>query len=412
MSRPGPPTTSPPGGPPLADAADLTGLPAAELDRRFYAFTIDRLIAWPLDLGAALLAYGLVADGSTVAGVLVVVATALLVGLAFSMAVGLTGLTPGKALLGLRVVRHASGTPIGVPAALLRTLVLGVGGLPTFGLGVATLAWTAVMDPGRQRRGWHDRVADSIVVDVRPVPTAVPEHDPGPRQIVNLTAMRLAPVPRPVPVAPPNRGSRPTTATAPAASPAPGPDQVAAPPTAPTPTPTPTTPERRFPRGPLAPRHAAEPAEPPQAPAPQPVPGLPAEPTSPRPPGAPTAERAAQPDGPAAGLAGWRVTFDTGQSLLVEGLTLLGRRPEPRPGEPVRHLVPLPSQDMSLSKTHAQLQVAADGVLVVTDRGSTNGSVLVRRGVARDLPAGRPTTLLSGDLVRLGDRQMTVAREG
>ena len=89
----------------------------------------------------------------------------------------------------------------------------------------------------------------------------------------------------------------------------------------------------------------------------------------------------------------------------------MGRRPEPRPGEAVGHLVALPSDDMSLSKTHAQFQVAGDGILVVTDRGSTNGSVLVRSGVARELPAGRATTLLPGDVVRFGDRQMTVARE-
>ena len=93
-------------------------------------------------------------------------------------------------------------------------------------------------------------------------------------------------------------------------------------------------------------------------------------------------------------LARWRVTFDTGETFVVEGLALVGRRPEPRPGEPVRHLVPLPSEDMSLSKTHAQFQVAPDGALVVMDRGSTNGSVLIRRGVPRDLSAGKPTTLL------------------
>jgi hypothetical protein len=114
---------------------------------------------------------------------------------------------------------------------------------------------------------------------------------------------------------------------------------------------------------------------------------------------------------PAAPAASWRVTFDTGDTFLVEGLGLVGRRPEGRPGEPVRHLVPLSSDDMSVSKTHAQFQVAADGVLVVMDRGSTNGSMLVRSGVARDLPPGKPTTLLSGDLVRFGDRSMTVVRE-
>ena len=57
------------------------------------------------------------------------------------------------------------------------------------------------------------------------------------------------------------------------------------------------------------------------------------------------------------------------------------------------------------------IQGAADLVLVVLDRGSTNGTVLVRQGVARELTAGKPTTLLSDDLVRFGDRQMTVVRE-
>ena len=117
----------------------------------------------------------------------------------------------------------------------------------------------------------------------------------------------------------------------------------------------------------------------------------------------------AEPTGPP---ARWRVSFDSGESFVVDGLTLVGRRPEPRSGEAVHQAVALRSEDMSLSKTHAQVQVVADGVLVVMDRGSTNGSVLMRQGVARDLTAGRPTTLLDGDHVRFGDRIMTVARDG
>jgi pSer/pThr/pTyr-binding forkhead associated (FHA) protein len=104
------------------------------------------------------------------------------------------------------------------------------------------------------------------------------------------------------------------------------------------------------------------------------------------------------------------VSFDSGETFVVEGLALVGRRPEPRAGEPVRHLIPLRSGDMSLSKTHAQFQVAPDGVLVVMDRGSTNGTVLTRQGISRPLGPGRSTTLVDGDLVRFGDRQMTVAR--
>ena len=108
--------------------------------------------------------------------------------------------------------------------------------------------------------------------------------------------------------------------------------------------------------------------------------------------------------------ARWRVTFDTGEQLEVEGLVLVGRRPEPRAGEPVRTLLALPSTDMSLSKTHAQFQVVPDGALVVMDRGSTNGSVLVRGGLYKKLEGGKPATLKHGDRVRFGDREMTVTR--
>lgn len=105
------------------------------------------------------------------------------------------------------------------------------------------------------------------------------------------------------------------------------------------------------------------------------------------------------------------MSFDSGESFVVEGLALVGRRPEPRDGEPVRHLVPLLSTDMSLSKTHAQVQVTPDDTLVVVDRGSTNGSILIREGVAKELTAGRASTLLDGDHVHFGDREMTVVRE-
>lgn len=343
---------------------------AASLDRRFYAFALDRLIAWGIDLGVALVVYQvLVADGSTLGAALLVVGTVLLVGLAFAVVQGLTGFTPGKLALGLRVVRPGTGTPMGVAPSLLRTLILGVSALPTFGLGLATLAWTAVMDRDRQRRGWHDHITESIVVDVRPVPVAETAPVSGPHPIVNLTAMRLVPAPQPVPV---------------------------------------SAPARRPPAGPSTPPHLPPPDAPAAAPPAAPAPAVTAPPSRP---GPSTAERTIMREGGGPGIARWRVTFDTGQTFLVEGLALVGRRPEPRQGEPVRHLVPLPSGDMSLSKTHAQFQVAPDGVLVVMDRGSTNGTALVRQGVTRELAAGKPTTLLSGDLVRFGDRQMTVVRE-
>ena len=66
---------------------------------------------------------------------------------------------------------------------------------------------------------------------------------------------------------------------------------------------------------------------------------------------------------------------------------------------------------MSVSKTHAQFQVVPDGAPAVMDRGSTNGSVVVRQGVSKPLTAGRPATPRDGDVVRFGDRTMTVTQE-
>jgi len=307
----------------MTAAPEAATLTAADIDRRFYAFVLDRLIAWSVVAVVAWVVYQfLVSPGGVGAAIVVVAITLMVVGLANALVLGRTGRSPGKAALGLRVVDVGAGVPIGVLPAIQRALILGGATLPTFGLGVATLAWTAVMDASRMRRGWHDRVTDAVVVDVRPAPGAPAVSEQPPRQIVNLTAMRLVP---------------------------------------------PTFSE----------------------PSPEPVIG----------------SRAIPP------LARWRVSFDSGESFLVEGLAVVGRRPEARPGEEVRHVVPLPSEDMSLSKTHAQFQVAHDGALVVMDRGSTNGSVLIREGVPKDLVAGKPTTLLPGDEVAFGDRRMTVARE-
>jgi uncharacterized RDD family membrane protein YckC len=313
---------------------DAPTFPVADLDRRFYAFVIDRIVVWAVFSVAATAAWrSFLSEGRPWEGLALIAGVVLPVLLVLAAVLGTTGVSPGKALLGVRVVHHGTGTPLGFPRALLRNLVLEVATLPTFGLGVATLAWTALMDPGGQRRGWHDQITQAVALDVRPVAATVDDEvAEGPRHIVNLTAMRLVPAPQAPPV------------PAPAHTPAP----------VPTPTPAPAA-------------------------APAPVP------------------------------TGWRVTFDTGESFSVEGLGLVGRGPQGRAGEPVRHLVPLRSHDMSLSKTHAQFHLARDGALVVMDRGSTNGSVLIRQGMTRDLTAGKPATLLNGDRVRFGDREMLVS---
>jgi uncharacterized RDD family membrane protein YckC len=328
------------------------GLRVADVDRRFYAFAIDRLIAWGVDLSVALaVQHYLLSRGHVLLGAVAIAATVLLVGAVFATMLGITASTPGTSFLGLRIVRATTGEPLGVGPAMLRTAVLGLAAVP-FGFGLAALAWTAVADTTRLRRGWHDHLVSSVVLDVRPLPVEHEADDSGPRHVVNLTAMRLVPARR--------------------TPPAPDPAQVPA-------------------RAPSRSRHAA----------PDPLDDSSVR-TSVRDP----ALAAGEP--PAA--ASWGLAFDTGERVVVDALVLIGRRPEPRSGEEGARLVSLPSSDMSVSKTHAQVVVAPDGALVVTDRGSTNGSVLRRQGVVKPLTAGRPATLLDGDVVTLGDRTVTVVR--
>ncbi|HWJ11769.1 MAG TPA: RDD family protein [Nocardioides sp.] len=394
MSLVPPPTTGP------------VMFPPAVLDRRFSAFVLDRVVAWGLS-GAVGYAVWALLDTSVPVALLSAVGCDVVLGIVLAVLTGTTGVTPGKAAVGLRVVRRGTGRPIGVLAALGRYVVLGLAGVPTLGLGLATLAWTAAADPGRQRRGLHDRIGDAVVVDIRPGPAAPEEEDDRPQQIVNLTALRLMPVaPSPLPTSAPTPAPTPAPAPVPAPAPTPAPAPVPAPVPAPAPAP--------------APNPAPVPVP---APAPDPAlraPGAHRAPPAAPPVGAPVGEQTrVRPDPAPAGAppqaapvaARWRVAFDTGESFVVEGLALVGRRPEPRDGEPVRHVVPLRSSDMSLSKTHAQFQVAPDGALVVMDRGSTNGSYVVRRGMSKALTAGRPSTLLPGDEVRFGDRTMLVERD-
>lgn len=369
--------------------------PAADLERRFTAFAVDRLLGWGVAAGTAAAVWRL--GGTSVPVALIVfVGVAVLLGAITGVLLGTTGLTPAKAMLGLRVVRQSDGAPIGVGAGLARVLVLGVAGLPTLGLGAATLGWTAAMDPARRRRGLHDRIGDAIVVDVRPRPQQEDRPDEQPQQLVNLTAMRLLPSP-PTPA---QGAPLPAVALARPEQPAPPAPAASQPAAAAVPPPAPAAP------APTGGSHRADvPAEPEQlGNRPDPLPAATRIPAPPPPVDAATQLREA------AAATRWQVAFDTGETFEVRGLAIVGRRPEARPGEPVSHVVPLPSTDMSLSKTHAQFQVAPDGALVVMDRGSTNGSYVVRRGMSRTLTAGRPSTLLDGDVVRFGDRTMTVTR--
>ena len=70
---------------------------------------------------------------------------------------GLRGATPGKSLLGLEVRTEDGASPIGIPRAIMRCVGYAISG-SVFGLGYLWI----IFDDGK--RGWHDRIAKTMVV--------------------------------------------------------------------------------------------------------------------------------------------------------------------------------------------------------------------------------------------------------
>jgi uncharacterized RDD family membrane protein YckC len=84
-----------------------------------------------------------------------VISTLLVIGY-YTFFWSLVGFTPGKVLLGLKVVRM-DGTKISLFRAILRFFAYWVSAIPFF-LGFFWILW----DP--QRRGWHDKIAGTQVL--------------------------------------------------------------------------------------------------------------------------------------------------------------------------------------------------------------------------------------------------------
>ncbi len=153
---------------------------AAGFWARVLALTIDGLLL--LGLMAAAVALGallLDLDGqallTTLAGSLGSLVTVGLtfIGLLLVYTTGFArfgGQTVGKMVLGLRVVRR-DGHSLTTWNALCRALGMLLAGLP----GLAGFLWAAF---DLQRRGWHDRLAGTLVVRIRP-PRALRQADAG-----------------------------------------------------------------------------------------------------------------------------------------------------------------------------------------------------------------------------------------
>jgi len=131
--------------------------------RRFWAFWIDQLILcfatllFHWFLGRLLvLGWGAHPNGFTLDALISMVFTLLTSVVYFTWFHGLFGRTPGKRLLGLKVIQ-VSGEPLTLRVAFLRW----VGSLVSHLVLCIGYLWVA-FDPRKQ--GWHDKIAATLVI--------------------------------------------------------------------------------------------------------------------------------------------------------------------------------------------------------------------------------------------------------
>jgi hypothetical protein len=104
-----------------------------------------------------------------------------------------------------------------------------------------------------------------------------------------------------------------------------------------------------------------------------------------------------------------KLIFSTGEVVDVDRVILVGRAPEARrfASSDQPHLVTVSSPNHEISSTHLEIRPGAGadhGMAVVTDMGSTNGTVLVQPGLPpEDLQAGIAISLIPGAILDLGD---------
>ncbi|HEV7184188.1 MAG TPA: hypothetical protein VGN33_06795 [Leifsonia sp.] len=105
----------------------------------------------------------------------------------------------------------------------------------------------------------------------------------------------------------------------------------------------------------------------------------------------------------------YTLSFSTGETVVVTGPGLVGRRPIAQPGEQVEQLVAIQDAARSVSKTHLEFGLEA-GELWICDRYSGNGTVArPLGGVARQCEAGRRYRVTQGTRVEIGDQWFDVS---
>lgn len=366
-----------------AAARPLSG-PAvpAGLGRRFAAYLIDSVL---LGLGTTIvlavvtwvLVAGAMASGSysaylTITTVVNVVQLLVWAAVLLLLAALLgRGAGPGMRMLGLRLQRLEGGDP-GFGAALGRQLLLGLSSLIIVG------PLSPLFDSSGRRQGWHDRATNTWVVDVRPGAQPMAQRAPAAPVTAQERARWEAPE-QPIASAFAETAFPPVVQKPLAAEPAPA--LQAAPFTAPLRT---------------APAAAA---------------GLITTMPDFGAPAAADREEAGERDDvdlTRAATARTPALRIGGSRYPMGGTALVGRDPAARAGERVDDLIAPPDPGRSMSKTHALIELDADGTVWVTDRRSTNGTRLIVHGAEQELAPAQRTPVPRGASIVFGDLTATV----
>ncbi|WP_203338532.1 FHA domain-containing protein [Nocardioides limicola] len=222
-------------------------------------------------------------------------------------------------------------------------------------------------------------------------PAGEPEVDPSAETAADLPPHPDSDLPPPAPTLP-----------APVPQPAPTPPAPVAPPTPSPPTPSPAATEPQPEPAPEPAPDAEEDLEhdgmtraglPVAAEFPRTHPGLPGQP--------PVPEVTARPVA--------KLVISNGDLIDVDRVVIIGRAPEARRFTATEQplLVAVPSPHQEISSTHLEVRPGSGadlGAAIVTDLGSTNGTVLVQPGLPpEDLRPGIAVQLIPGAVLDLGD---------
>lgn len=277
----------------------------------------------------------------------------------------------GMRMLGLRLVRPDVEGRLGFGRALARNVAWALGAAVLVGM------FSPLMDSSPWRRGWHDKAAGAVMIDIAGHPPAAPVADPARSVTVPPAEPSVLPAAPILPPAAEIDGRTLATARSPRSAAGliafvPGISRA----------------ERLDPSPPAG------------------IPVVDAPPPGPRPASASAMEdpleqtRLSTDERPLA-----RLIWDDGTRQAVHGRCVFGRNPTPETGAMV---VPVRDETLSLSKTHFELDPDETRSLWVIDRHSTNG-VTVRRGIQRQaVVPGERTRVRMGDVLEFGDRSVTI----